>query len=96
MYLHESLNDKEHIHVMDHLGAILSDTYEFMDKFSFQTIMQIGIQMIEMIQEFHSTGYVYNDLKPENICIGEHENDEELHILKLIDFGLCTKYIING
>ena len=49
-----------------------------------------------MMQTFHKTGYVYNDLKPENICLGNYYNDEELHILKLIDFGLCSKYMENG
>ena len=33
--------------------------------------------MLNIIETFHKTGFVYNDLKPENICIGIYENDEE-------------------
>lgn len=50
-------------------------------------------------------GYVYNDLKADNICIGEFMTDEQTKRLplrdqlkntlklKLIDFGVSTKYL---
>ena len=45
-----------------------------------------------MIEKLHSIGYVYNDLKLDNLCVGAaKEGNPEL--LKLIDFGLCTKYM---
>lgn len=43
------------------------------------------------MEKFHKTGYVYNDLKGDNICIGEYK--QEATKLKLIDFGLCSKYL---
>lgn len=52
-----------------------------------------------MLKDFHSCGYVYNDLKPENICVGDHIKnfkdfrDLSLHQLKLIDFGLASSYL---
>ena len=30
----------------------------------------IGIDMIDRLQAFHSVGYVYRDMKPENIVVG--------------------------
>ena len=96
MYFHEKISETEQIYIMSHLGANLSDTFDFFKKFSFKTIIQIGIALLDIIQTFHKSGYVYNDLKPENICIGNFENDEENYILKLIDFGLCSKYIKDG
>lgn len=32
-------------------------------------------------------------MKPDNICIGKYNDAEELHQLKLIDFGLATPYL---
>jgi serine/threonine protein kinase len=41
-------------------------------------------------------GYLQNDLKLENILVGRAmhlpENLRQLHKLKIIDFGLCTRY----
>jgi len=45
----------------------------------------------------HETGYIYNDLKLDNILIGD-DNDlpnskHSLYKIRLIDFGLAKKYI---
>ena len=45
-----------------------------------------------MLEKLHSVGFVYNDLKNDNICIGNH-NEQNPKLLKLIDFGLCTKFL---
>ena len=47
--------------------------------------------MIDILSKLHSIDYVYNDLKPDNICLGHFHEDAPTKI-KLIDFGLCTKY----
>lgn len=80
---------------MERLGLTL-EQYQMMNrhKFSFKTVHQIGIQLITMFEKIHSTGYVYNDLKPDNICVGTFNNQSNLHKLKLIDFGLATPYLI--
>ena len=55
----------------------------------------IGLKIV------HKAGYVYNDLKLDNIMLDqkqrqrktvEENNDEQLRIL-LIDFGMATKYV---
>lgn len=63
------------------------------DKFSFNTVNLVGIQLITLLEQIHSIGYIYNDLKPDNICIGEYDNPQSLNKLKLIDFGLATSYL---
>jgi len=45
-----------------------------------------------MFEKLHSIGYVYNDLKEDNICVGKPK-EQNPDTLKLIDFGLCTKYL---
>ena len=47
--------------------------------------------MITIIQKLHSIGYIYNDLKGDNICVGLH-NEVNPGTLRLIDFGMCSKY----
>ena len=57
--------------IMQRFGQTL-DHYltEREDQFSFGTTMQIGIQMVQLIEDFHSIGCVHNDLKLDNICVG--------------------------
>jgi len=38
-------------------------------------------------------GFVFNDLKPDNICVGLYNDKKSLHQLKIIDFGLTTPYL---
>ena len=63
------------------------------DKFSFITVNLVGIQLITLLEQIHSVGYIYNDLKPDNICVGEYRLTNTIHKLKLIDFGLATLYL---
>ena len=46
--------------------------------FSLKTVCQIGIRLIEMFECIHDLGLVYNDLKLDNILVGD-KNDENLH-----------------
>ena len=54
------------------------------NKFTFKTVHQIGIQVIKLLEQIHSTGYVYNDLKPDNILL------DNLCNVRISDFGLMT------
>ena len=39
-------------------------------------------------------GWIYNDLKLENILIGDcNDSSQSLDKITLIDFGLCTRYL---
>lgn len=55
--------------------------------FSNTRIMKIGIQVVQHIRVFHSVGYMHEDIKPDNILVGKH-NDNRMH---LVDFGLSKK-----
>ena len=41
------------------------------------------------VSYLHSKGIVHRDLKPENILF---KNEDDLSDIKIIDFGLTTKY----
>jgi serine/threonine protein kinase len=57
--------------------------------FNINEILDIGNQLIKIIEYIHSKKYLYIDLKPDNIMF---INNTDLKI-KLIDFNLCDKYI---
>jgi serine/threonine protein kinase len=45
----------------------------------------------------HDSGYTYNDLKLDNILVGDCKEipnyKQTLHNIRMIDFGLAKKYI---
>lgn len=57
--------------------------------FTLDEILNIGKQLLKIIEYIHSKKYIYLNLKPENIMF---LNETNLKI-KLIDFNLCDKYI---
>ena len=58
-----------------------------------KTVCQVGIKLIEIIKQIHDLGYVYNDLKLDNILIGDQfSSPESMHEIKLIDFGFASRY----
>lgn len=75
-------------------------------RFSFKTTAQIGIQIVNVLQKIHEHGYVFNDLKPDNILVGDLPlyfyqemmkqkktiDKRQFCQVHLIDFGLTTSY----
>ena len=73
---------------------------------SIGTIIKIGIQLLRCLEIMHENGYIHNDLKADNILVGDHayfnelkeeqvcKRLEQLRLDKiyLIDFGVATKY----
>lgn len=49
--------------------------------------------LLEIIERIHSSGYTYNDLKLDNIIVGDSDfSDHSLHQLRLVDFGFAERY----
>lgn len=61
-------------------------------KFSRNSGVQIGIQMVNVVQQLHSVGFIHRDIKPANFCISL-ENPRQL---VMVDFGMCRKYVNDG
>lgn len=52
-------------------------------------------QILEGLQYLHMCGIVHRDLKPENIMVELDDATQEVHQIKLTDFGL-SKIIVPG
>ena len=57
--------------VMERLGDSLNKFIKFFEnKLSLTTIVHIAMQLVMCLKKIHEYGYVYNDLKPDNILVG--------------------------
>ena len=76
--------------VLEMLGPSLEDLFNFCGrKFSLQTVLLLGDQLVKRIETLHKKGYIHRDIKPENILMGLEENASTVY---LIDFGLAKKW----
>ena len=82
---------KNNICIMDYLGPSLEDLFEFSNNtFSIKTVLMIGIQVLNRIEELHNLGYIHRDIKPDNFLIGTGKKKSRIF---LIDFGLSKTYL---
>ena len=50
--------------------------------------------MVHLFEHLHKIGKIYNDLKLDNILVGDKDSSlSSLSKITLIDFGLCSSYI---
>lgn len=75
---------------IDLLGPSLLDMFEYCGyRFTLQTVLLVGYQMIQRIQELHSKNFIHRDIKPENFLIG---TGTKSNVVYLVDFGLAHRY----
>lgn len=81
-------------YVMPKYGLNLEQLFtRYNNKFSSKTILQIGIKLVDIIEKIHLAGYTYNDLKLDNILVGDHTlNEKFMHEVRLIDFGFSARF----
>ena len=84
--------------VQEKLGFTL-EKYLFKrnEPFSPSCAFKIGIQLVDQMRIIHDAGYTYNDLKLDNILVGDCKEmpnyKQTLHKIRMIDFGLAKRYI---
>jgi serine/threonine protein kinase len=74
--------------MMQLLGQSLDKVFTNNDsKLDLGTVMKIGLQMIDGLEEIHNTGVIHRDIKPNNFMFGRKEIEEDAK-LYIVDFGL--------
>ena len=65
---------------------------ELSGKLNLQETIQIGLQLLELIEMVHTNGIIHRDIKPDNFMFGKNNHNQ----LYIIDFGLSKYYIDNN
>lgn len=86
---------KQSFIVMDKLGKSLHHYLKaFNFQFSLATVCKLGIRLLHILEALHDVGLVYNDLKPENVMIGDAwSSQNSLSDVRVVDFGFCSEYL---
>jgi len=75
--------------VIDLLGNSLKNIIIIYKLLRLKSVIQIGVQMIKLIECLHKKYLLHRDIKPDNFLFGLDNKLTKLHI---IDFGLCKRY----
>lgn len=85
----------QHFLVMSMLGDSIGSLFrQCRYVFSDFTVLQIGIQMLDLLESIHNRGIIHRDLKPDNVMVGRHSDERTM--LYLVDFNLGKQYKSHG
>lgn len=88
---HETYNDDYYFHIVMEVakGKDVLDKIIEEGSLSEKKVSRIAYKVLSALVHCHSKGICHRDIKPENILFANETNEGEI---KLIDFGLSTKY----
>jgi len=85
---------KINLMVMELLGPNIESMFIKYDKvFNLETIVSLGINLVNLLERLHNAGYIHRDIKPANFLLGYGKNYDKIY---LTDFGLSKQYVKNG
>jgi serine/threonine protein kinase len=86
-------DEKNYYMVIDLLGESLQSIKNKTNVFSLKTVLQIGINIVNLLNIIHDKSLVHRDIKPENFLLGLNKNKDNGKRIYIIDFGFCKSYI---
>jgi serine/threonine protein kinase len=91
------IKDKSKFFIQSKLGRGISTIfYKYKKNFKKIDVLKIGIQLLKVIERFHSLGYVHRDIKPDNILIDPNRNYKEYENVNLNHDSDLKEYIKRG
>ncbi|XP_028927304.1 serine/threonine-protein kinase VRK2 isoform X2 [Ornithorhynchus anatinus] len=78
--------------VMERLGTDLQKFVDRDGRFGKETVLQLGIRMLDALEYIHENEYVHGDIKAANLLLG-YRNPQQVY---LADYGLSYRYCPNG
>ena len=82
------------IMIMELLGPSLETLFQENDKqFPMSFILKLAIDILTIIEKFHSRGFIHRDIKPNNFLFNYNKPYQQIY---LMDFGLSKQYIHDG
>ena len=86
-------DDHNYYMVINLLGESLQSIKNKKNCFSLKLVLQIGINILELLNTIHEKGLVHRDIKPDNFLVGLNSDSKRIFI---IDFGFCKSYLLDG
>lgn len=82
---------------MPRYGINLGYYLTHIEKLSKKNVFIIGLALLDALETIHESGHTFNDLKPDNILIGQHgqkiPSDLSKTEVHLVDFGFTTPFL---
>jgi serine/threonine protein kinase len=78
--------------VIELLGNSLENLLQISEKIKLKTILQIGINILNILMKIHERGFIHRDIKPENFLLTINKPTK----IYIIDFGISKPYLINN
>ncbi|MBA42590.1 MAG: hypothetical protein CMF62_01090 [Magnetococcales bacterium] len=82
--------DGYNIMCMQLLGPSLEDMFKkYEKKLNDTTVIKLGIDLMNIMESLHNSGFIHRDIKPHNFMTSRQKNDDQVYI---VDFGLSRKW----